>query len=200
MAKKVFANCIGSLLKQGGLLLAGAALLAGPLYANPVEKNVFGWIEMITLPPEHVEAKAKLDSGALTSSIHARNIERFEKKGDEWVRFEMDLKGMVDEDGSGAIFERPVYRNVIIRGAGGEERRPIVLMNICIGDQVYEEQFSLEDRSDMIYPILIGRRTIQHLGLIDVTQTFQQKPDCSDGSVVLRQSERTTNGSIGAGG
>lgn len=199
MSKKVFANRIARLLQWNGLLLGGIALLAGPLYANPVEKNVFGWIEMITLPPEHVEAKAKFDSGALTSSMHARNIERFEKKGDEWVRFEVDLKGMVDENGTGAVFERPVYRNVIIRGAGGEERRPIVLMNICIGDQVYEEQFSLEDRSDMIYPILIGRRTIQHLGLIDVTQTFQQKPNCGEDALVLRQSERTTSASIGAG-
>ena len=73
---------------------------------------------------------------------------------------------------------------VIIRGAGGEERRPVVLMNLCMGNTIYEEQFTLNDRSDMIYPVLLGRRTLSHLGYLDVTQTFTHSPDCDEGSIV----------------
>ena len=51
-------------------------------------------------------------------------------------------------------------------------------MQICIGDQVYEEQFTLRDRGDMKYPVLIGRRTIEHLGLIDVKQQYTVEPKC----------------------
>ncbi len=54
------------------------------------------------------------------------------------------------------------------------------MMKICIGDQVYEAQFILRDRGDMKYPLLIGRRTIQHLGLIDVTRQFTVEPKCPE--------------------
>ena len=57
-------------------------------------------------------------------------------------------------------------------------------MNLCMGNTVYEEQFTLNDRSDMIYPVLLGRRTLSHLGYLDVTQTFTHSPDCDEGSIV----------------
>ena len=72
-----------------------------------------------------------------------------------------------------------VDSGALVRGAGGSDRRPVVKMSICMGDQVYEEQFSLRDRGDMTYPVLIGRRTIEHIGLIDVSETFLLKPSCS---------------------
>ena len=55
----------------------------------------------------------------------------------------------------------------------------MVKMSICMGDRVYEEQFSLRDRGDMTYPVLIGRRTIEHIGLIDVSRTFMLSLECS---------------------
>ncbi len=57
-------------------------------------------------------------------------------------------------------------------------------MKVCMGNTVYEEQFTLNDRSDMNYPVLLGRRTISHLGYLDVTQTFQQSPQCDENSPV----------------
>lgn len=49
-----------------------------------------------------------------------------------------------------------------------------------MGDTIYEEQFSLRDREEMNYPLLLGRRTISHLGLLDVRNTFLQKPECGE--------------------
>ena len=53
-----------------------------------------------------------------------------------------------------------------------------------MGDTLYEEQFTLNDRSDMIYPVLLGRRTLSHLGYLDVTETFLHSPDCDENSPV----------------
>ncbi|WP_411793590.1 ATP-dependent zinc protease [Halomonas sp. A29] len=164
-----------------GLLLAGLA----PSLADE-EKPVFGWIEKSTLEPWGVEVKAKLDSGALTSSLDARDIEVFDKEGEEWVRFRLELT----DEASGEPFEEelemPLYRDIRVRGAGGRDERPVVLMKVCMGDTVYEEQFSLRDRGEMHYPLLLGRRSIGHLGLLDVTRTFLNKPDCKDDAEVMR--------------
>ena len=152
---------------------------------KPVQvKNVFGWVEKTRLEPWGVELKAKLDSGALTSSLHATRVEVFERDNDKWVRFTVDVEDEATGKMVSKTFEKPRYRRVLIRGAGGEDRRPVVLMKICMGDTVYEEQFTLNDRSDMIYPVLLGRRTLAHLGYLDVTETFLHEPECTEESPV----------------
>lgn len=174
------------------LVLATAAAQAGDL-----ERKVFGWVEKADLETTGVEVKAKMDSGALTSSLHAEDIERFDKDGEEWVRFTTEVE---DEDTGEMVshtYEKPLFRNVIIQGAGGKERRPVVLVKICLGDTYYEEQMSLENRDDMNYPLLIGRRTIQHLGLLDVTETFLHEPACDEDSEVSRETEREDDEDIG---
>ncbi|MDT8880235.1 ATP-dependent zinc protease [Halomonas saccharevitans] len=163
------------------LLLAALLSSAAPaVLADDDADRVFGWVEKATLEPWGVEVKAKLDSGALTSSLDARNIETFEKEGDDWVRFRLKL----EDEASGETFtermELPLYRDLRVRGAGGVDERPVVLMNVCLGDTVYEEQFSLRDRGEMNYPLLLGRRSIGHLGLLDVRETFLTEPDCDD--------------------
>ncbi|KAA0693618.1 ATP-dependent zinc protease [Halopseudomonas laoshanensis] len=174
--------------------MTASIAFAGALHAEPEEKKkgkqsseevqidnkvVVGWIEKGRILPEHTAVKIKVDSGALTSSMHAVNIEDFKRKGKQWVRYDVPVK---DADTGELIemeFERPVFRRILVRGAGGEDRRPVVKMSICMGDRVYEEQFSLRDRGDMTYPVLIGRRTIEHIGLIDVSRTFMLPLECS---------------------
>ncbi|WP_104202682.1 ATP-dependent zinc protease [Billgrantia saliphila] len=160
----------------GGLLLA-ASLAQG---AVADEKPVFGWVEKGTIEPWGVEVKAKLDSGALTSSLDARDIERFDKEGEEWVRFRLKLENEANGESFSEQLELPLYRSLKLRGAGGVDRRPVVLMKVCLGDTVFEEQFSLRDRGDMNYPLLLGRRTIGHLGLLDVRETFLTDPSCGE--------------------
>lgn len=179
-----FAGC--RLVAAGGLLLAA---WAGSLAAD--ERPVFGWVEKSTLEPWGVEVKAKLDSGALTSSLDARDIETFERDDEEWVRFRLELTDEASGDAFEEQLELPLYRDIRVRGAGGRDERPVVLMKICMGDTVYEEQFSLRDREEMIYPVLLGRRTIGHLGLLDVTRTFLQAPECNADSDVMRYEDES---------
>ncbi|AGI24267.1 hypothetical protein H681_11985 [Pseudomonas sp. ATCC 13867] len=51
-------------------------------------------------------------------------------------------------------------------------------MKVCIGNQLLDEEFSLRDRKRMIYPVLIGRKALEHLGSVDVRRTFTQEPRC----------------------
>ncbi len=143
-------------------------------------KVIVGWIEKGLILPEQTAVKVKVDSGALTSSMHAVNLERFKRDGKRWVRYDVEVK---DADTGEAVtlkFERPVFRQITVRGAGGEDYRPVVKMRMCIGNRIYEEQFSLRDRSDMTYPVLLGRRTIEHIGLIDVSSTFLLPLECPE--------------------
>ncbi|MHA6492130.1 retropepsin-like aspartic peptidase RloA3 [Pseudomonas borbori] len=161
-------------------LLLAASLLA-PLYAAPVSaatERVFGWVEEGLIMPEKTAVKFKLDTGALTSSMHAENVERFEKGEEDWVRFDIELEDIDTDKKVETTFERKVERTIKVRGAGGAERRPVVLMKVCLGDRVYEEQFSLNDRDKMNYPVLIGRRTLERIGLVDSNKTFTLEPTC----------------------
>lgn len=159
--------------------LLGTTLLASAVQADD---KVFGWVEKATVEPWGVEVKAKLDSGALTSSLDARDIEVFDKEGEEWVRFRLKLEDEADGETFTERLERPLYRDLRVRGAGGRDERPVVLMEICLGDTLYEEQFGLRNREEMNYPLLLGRRTISHLGLLDVGETFISEPRCDDDS------------------
>lgn len=176
MGKKLLEKLLGSGL-MGGLLSASVAMAD--------DDQVFGWVEKATLQPWDIEVKAKLDSGALTSSLDARDIELFEQDDEEWVRFRLKL----EDQASGEVFsdqiERPLYRELAVRGAGGRDERPVVLLEVCMGDTIYEEQFSLRDREEMNYPLLLGRRTISHLGMLDVRETFLQDPECGENATVV---------------
>ncbi|XKH61815.1 ATP-dependent zinc protease [Halomonas sediminis] len=158
--------------------------------AVQAEEKVFGWVEKATLKPWGIEVKAKLDSGALTSSLDARDIELFEKDDEDWVRFRLKLENQASGELFSDTLERPLYRELTVRGAGGRDERPVVLLKVCMGNTIYEEQFSLRDRGEMNYPLLLGRRTLSHLGLLDVRRTFMQTPDCEkDAPLVAHESK-----------
>lgn len=181
-------------------IIAIAALLAGSLgiaFAHAHERAVFGWVEMATIEPWDTQVKAKADTGALTSSMQAEDIDEFEKNGERWVRFTVEIMDEAKGETVSKTFEKPLYRKLVVHGAGGADHRPVVLMKLCIGDTIYEEQFSLEDRDDLNYPILLGRRTIQSLGFIDVTRTFTHKPRCAEASAVRRHQDKEVDEDIG---
>ncbi|MCO6441297.1 MAG: ATP-dependent zinc protease [Nitrococcus mobilis] len=180
--------------------IAIAALLVGYLgvaIADGDERRIFGWVEMVRIESWDAEMKAKLDTGALTSSMQAEDIEEFEKDGKDWVRFTVEIKDEAADETVSKTFERPLYRDLEVHGAGGEDHRPVVLMNLCIGNAIYEEQFSLEDRDDMNYPILLGRRTIQSLGLVDVAKNFLHELRCTDNSPVHEYQDKEVDEDIG---
>jgi len=125
-----------------------------------------GWVERGQILPEHVTVKFKLDTGALTSSMHAEDLDYFEKDGDKWVRFDLDLKDVEQDKLVKSRIERKLQRELTVRGAGGKEDRPVVLMKVCVGDRLLEEE--------------LGRRTLEKLGPVDSARTFTIEPSCAE--------------------
>ncbi len=162
---------------RGLVALLLPACIAPAMADSP---QVFGWVEEGLIFPEKVAVKFKLDTGALTSSMHAENIDRFEKDGDDWVRFTLELKDIDTDKKIEKRLERELVRDIKVRGAGGAESRPVVRMKVCLGDKIYEEQFSLNDRDKMNYPVLVGRRTLKNIGLVDSSKTFTVEPNCPE--------------------
>lgn len=163
------------------LLAVPAALILSlaTFSCTAAEGTPLGWVERGLILPERVTVKFKLDTGALTSSMHAEDVEYFERDGDKWVRFDLDLKDVERDKLVKSRIERKLKRELTVRGAGGKEDRPVVLMKVCIGDRQLEEQFSLRDRDEMNYPVLLGRRALEKLGPVDSARTFTIEPSCS---------------------
>tara|TARA_R100000687_G_C6447165_1_gene163403 strand:+ start:264 stop:809 length:546 start_codon:yes stop_codon:yes gene_type:complete len=164
-----------------------AALITGLLALSPVvsaEKDqekpgkvIAGWVEKIILLDNGDEPiKAKLDSGAKTSSLHASKIEKFQRDGDDWVRFTF-----VDKQGEETEFERPEVRGVKIKDLdGGFDRRPVVEMDICFDGRLRTTQFTLADREGFVYRILLGRRFLAGVAVIDSEATYLTKEHCTE--------------------
>lgn len=158
-----------------------AVFLLSPVFAcSASQKDVIGWVEKGKIMHWGVITKMKLDTGALTSSMQAENIKEFERDGDKWVRFDVEVENEATGKKVQKEFERKIQRRVKLRGAGGVDHRVAVLMEVCIGNNVHAEQFTLKDRDGFNYPILLGRRTIKHLGYVDVSRTFTVDPTCKD--------------------
>lgn len=135
-------------------------------------KMVVGSVEWVYLlqPKEHYQAR--VDSGATTSSIHARNITRFERNGKKWVSFELQN----EEKNSTHKLEAPLVRSVAIRQASSAEpdHRPVVKLTVVLGGMQHESEFTLTDRAQMDYSVLLGRTFLQDIALIDVGRTMIQ--------------------------
>jgi hypothetical protein len=131
---------------------------------------VAGWLEYVVLEPWQIKLRAKLDTGAKTSSLHAIDIERFTQNGAPWVRFltEDKKKGVTLKP-----VELPVKRDVKIKSHHKDAAsRPVVELQFCLNGDLYEEEFSLVDRSRFNYPILLGRRVLKQSILVDASMTF----------------------------
>lgn len=143
--------------------------VARPVSSNPVQ--VYGWREWVNVGDKEIKLAAKLDTGALTSSIHAEEKELFERDGKKWVRFIVTDPG--EEKSARIRIEAPLTRIARIKEPGGEsETREVVRLNFTIGDRKLRADFTLNNRSNMLSPVLIGRSTIKELGWVDPSRAY----------------------------
>lgn len=143
------------------------------------ELQVLGEAEWARLSEFDAVLEARIDSGATTTSIHALEIEEFERDGEDWVRFQLPLGG-----GEPVTVEREVARvaSIVRRGGAENQRRPVVMMDIAIGGVERRIEVNLTDRSDFDYPVLIGRNYLSGTSLIDVSREYMQdKPKAASG-------------------
>lgn len=140
-----------------------------------------GYVEYVAIPKLETKLKAKLDTGAATSSIHAKIIElKKHKKGEEdsgYVIFTVET-----DQGSSSLIKKPITRFVKIKlKTGGFQRRPVVEMAFCIAGVMVRDEVNLADRDDFIYDVLVGRNMLIKGGLVvDASKTLGAKPNCID--------------------
>lgn len=137
-----------------------------------MSQPVMGWREWVAFPDLGVEAiKAKVDTGAASSSLHAFSLRRFTDDGRELVTFEIHPHQRTIEGAVMAqcevVDERP------IRNPGGRiEVRPVVRTRVRWGSIVWETEINLTRRDEMGFRMLLGRRAIQRRFLVDPGRSF----------------------------
>jgi hypothetical protein len=153
-------------------ILFGSLLSSSPTGAQ--SKEIVGRVEKVRICPEDLLLRAKLDTGAKTSSLHAPRITKFEKNGERWVRF--SVKGRQGEE---ATIERKIVRLARIKRNNQEpEERLVILLGICLGTRCREVEVNLVDRAEFNYPILIGRSfMIGHI-VVDPELKYTSEPAC----------------------
>ncbi|MDA7747401.1 ATP-dependent zinc protease [Psychromonas sp.] len=136
-----------------------------------LDKTVLGEAEWIYITKAKENFKARIDTGATTSSINAVNIQRFERDGEKWVKFNITHS----KDEKESYIEAPIVRiaKIIQSSKPGEEtERPVVKLHVRIGDLSQQSEFTLTNRLHMEYPVLIGRTFMQDVVLVDVSQEY----------------------------
>lgn len=135
------------------------------------EKTVLGEVEKIHIYPSNLTLDARVDTGAETSSINAKNIIEFERDGKKWVKFTLvDTKTEKSYE-----IERKITRTIRILQSSLDkkyEKRVAVLLEVTIGDKKMISEFTLADREHMTYPVLIGRNILQDLMIVDVGEQY----------------------------
>lgn len=133
------------------------------------DKQVVGRREDVWVEDLQLALPARIDTGAETASLDARNIREFERDGDEWVRFDI----VHPETGEPLTLERPVARVVRILQSTSEEaeRRAVIELGIVLGEVRQMAEFTLSDRSHLDFQMLVGRNILKDLMVVDVGQS-----------------------------
>ena len=135
------------------------------------EKKVIGRRELVSLPELDIEEiEAKIDTGAYTSAIHCSNIHE-ETKPDGTKVIALDLLDPSHPQYNHKKLKFAEYDLREIKSSFGEvQERYVISTKIRFFDETFDAEFSLSDRSDMKYPVLIGRKLLQGRFLVDVSR------------------------------
>ena len=131
-----------------------------------------GWREWVSLPDAGVDwIKAKIDTGARTSSLHAFQVTEFEREGEAWVRFRVNPWQNTNADAT--IVECPVHDRRDVRSSSGHlQQRLVVLLAIRLVDQLIVSEVTLSNRDEMGFRMLIGREALRRGFIIDPARSF----------------------------
>lgn len=124
-------------------------------------KKLIGWREWMSLPELNIDKiKAKIDTGARTSALHAFFVEPYVEGGLEMVRFGVHpLQNRLDVE---VVCQYPIkdYREVSDSG-GHKEMRYVIETNIQLGENIWPIEMTLTNRDSMKFRMLLGRTAMQ---------------------------------------
>jgi ribosomal protein S6--L-glutamate ligase len=134
--------------------------------------TIVGWKEWVALPDLGLGAiKAKVDTGAATSSLHAYNIEYFTKNGERYVKFEVhpiQKNKRINKYCIAPLLERRQVKS----STGEQQKRPVISTMLKIGNQFWKIELNLTNRDSMGMRMLIGREALNGRALVNPTHKF----------------------------
>lgn len=171
--KIVLLDVIAIIVLLPTLLLAVEAVPSDPESCPEIAGLVIiGEAESVSFKSKNLHLNARIDTGAQTSSLGVMKLAQFERDGKKWLSFSIK-----SPDSNKTInFERPVQRTVLIKRHGAESiRRQVVTLKITLSGIEMEREFSLTDRSQFKFPVLIGRNVLRGKYLVDVNRRFSTR-------------------------
>jgi len=138
--------------------------------ASAEDKMVVGEVEEVVLKPWDVRLPARIDTGAATSSLDARGL---------IVKKNMAEFRLPKKYGS-LVLRLPVIGWQTVRSADFKERRPVVEITFCFGPKLIRAQVTLNDRSTVSYPLIIGRNVLRDNFVVDCVNSNCLPPSCSE--------------------
>ncbi|MBE7386211.1 MAG: ATP-dependent zinc protease [Leptolyngbya sp. SIO1E4] len=154
------------------------------MYLSPISEppprskveTIIGWREWLSLPDLNVaQIKAKVDTGARSSALHAFDIEYFNQDDCSMVHFKMHPlqrnTSFTVEATAAVLGKRPV------RNSGGQTQdRPVIRTLVCLGGQQWPIELTLTNRDVMGFRMLLGREAIRHRFLVDSGDSYFLSP------------------------
>ena len=136
------------------------------------EKIIIGSEEWCSFPSLGIPAiKARVDSGAKTSSMHAFDIRTLKREGQSWVSFE--VHPLQQNRKTTVRCEAPISdRRVVKSSSGDAEKRYVIKVPLKMGESLFEIEVTLTNRDSMGYRMLLGREAMQHRMLVDPSASF----------------------------
>lgn len=134
--------------------------------------SVIGWREWVRIPELGIKAiKAKVDTGARSSSLHAFDLDEFEREGENWVRFKIHPVQRKIEKVIEA--EAKVLEHRSVRSSSGKATiRPVIVTNVELLGNIQSAELTLANRDEMGFRMLLGREAFRKRFLVDAGNSY----------------------------
>jgi len=137
---------------------------------------IIGWREWVSFPALKLSLiKAKIDTGARSSALHAFDIEQFQQNGKTMLRFK--VHPIQKDEHTTLTAEAELLEERQVRDSGGHtEMRPVILTEIALAQYQWPIELTLTNRSAMGFRMLLGRQALRQRFVIDAGQSYLQSP------------------------
>ncbi|MGR8980272.1 MAG: ATP-dependent zinc protease family protein [Gammaproteobacteria bacterium] len=155
--------------------------------------TMLGWREWAALPDLNIRLiKAKIDTGARTSALHAYTIDPYFQGGQRWVMFAIHPKQ--GHRNISIECHAPVKDKRLITDSGGhQQRRYVIETDIVLGKALIRAEMTLTNRDTMLFRMLLGRTALNGRFLIDPGASYLQgkpnKPDLKRSMTIIQSGE-----------